>query len=137
MGGAYTRSGIIAGGHTGDQVARREAAIQKILELLIPKPRSCFDLSAVISIPSSTVYNYLRALQEEGEVYQMDALDDRGRKTWAVDSEALQAATDRAAAEHSKRAWIVPARQIGMPRDPLVAALFGPALASPSMTQQG
>jgi hypothetical protein len=127
VGGAYTRSGLIPGGHTGDQAARREASIQKIRELLTEMPHSCFDLSAAVGIPSSTVYNYLRTMQEDGEVYQMDALDDRGRKTWAADSEALQAATDRAAAEHSKRAWVVPARQIGMPHDPLVAALFGPA----------
>lgn len=127
MCGAYTRSGIIPGGHTSDQAARRAAAIERVRALLTEQPRSCFDLAAVTGIPSGTMYRYLCHMKEEGEAYQMDALDDRGRKTWAIDSEALQMATDRAAAEHSKRAWIVPARQIGMPRDPLVAALFGPA----------
>lgn len=36
-----------------------------------------------------------------------------------------------AIAEHAQLAWIVPARQMGMPRDPLVAALFGPAREVP------
>lgn len=128
MAGAhYTRSGLIAGGHTSDQVALRSAAIEEVRALLKDKPQSCFDLSAALGIPSSTIYSYLATLQDMGEVYQMEALDDRGRKTWALDDDAKQVATGRAQAEHSRRAWIVPARQVGMQRDPLVAALFGPA----------
>jgi predicted ArsR family transcriptional regulator len=127
MSGAYTRSGIVAGGHTSDQVALRSAAIEDVRALLKDKPQSCFDLSAALGIPSSTIYGYLATLQDMGEVYQMDAFDDRGRKTWAIDNAAQQVATGRAQAEHSRRAWIVPARQVGMKRDPLIEALFGPA----------
>lgn len=127
MSGAYTRSGLVAGGHTSDQVARRAAAIEQVRALLAEQAMSCFDLSARLGIPARTVYGYLTHLQDMGEVYQMDSLDDRGRKTWALDDEEQQVATDRAQAEHAKRAWIAPARQIGIPRDPLVAALFGPA----------
>lgn len=121
------RYSLIPGGHTLEQVSRREAAMQRIRKMLADQSMSCFDLSAELGIPSGTVYGYLRNLEEQGEVYQLEHLDDRGRKAWALDSEAQQAATDRVAAEHAKRAWIVPARQIGMHRDELVAALFGPA----------
>lgn len=127
MSGAYTRSGLVAGGHTSDQVARREAAIEQVRALLAVGPMSCFDLSARLAIPARTVYGYLTHLQDMGEVYQMDALDERGRKTWALDDEAQQVATDRAVAEHARRAWIVPARQVGMHRHWMDEALFGPA----------
>lgn len=136
MSGAYTRSGIVAGGHTADQLARRDAAMDRIRELLTEKPQSRAELAAVLGIPSGTVYGYLCSLQEMDEVYQMDHTDEKGRKVWAADGAAQQAGASRGAAEHTKRAWIVPARQMGMPRDPLVAALFGPAAVQP-MIQQG
>lgn len=127
MSGAYTRSGIIPGGHTHEQVARREAAIQKIRDVLTKRPMTAIELAVYIDLPTRTVYGYLARLQDLGEAYCMDGTDERGRKTWAMDDEAQKIAADRAAHEHSKRAWVVPARQMGMPRDPLVAALFGPA----------
>jgi hypothetical protein len=128
MCGAYTRSGIIPGGHTADQVARRAEALEKIRKLLPERPMSNLELAVKLNLPARTVYGYLCHLQDMGEAYQMDGADSRGRKTWAID-DAQKAAADRAADEHAKRAWIVPARQMGMPRDPLVAALFGPAKA--------
>ena len=124
MVGAYTRSGLVPGGHTGDQVARRATAIEKIRELLAEKPMSNMDLAVALGIPPRTVYGYLNYLQAVDEAYQLDAPDSRGRKVWVLDDE--QESVDAAVAQHAQRAWIVPARQLGMPRDPLVAALFGP-----------
>jgi hypothetical protein len=126
MSGAYTRSGIIPGGHTLEQAARREAAIQKIRDLLAERPMTNMELAVRLDVPPRTAYGYLCHLQDMGEVYQMDGTDSRGRKTWTMD-DAKKVNSTRAMDEHSKRAWIVPARQMGMPRDPLVAALFGPA----------
>lgn len=130
MSGAYTRSGIIPGGHTHEQVARREAAIQKIRDVLTKRPMTAIELAVFIGLPTRTVYGYLARLQDMGEAYQMGGTDERGRKTWAMDDDAQKIAADRAAQEYSKRAWITPARQMGMPRDPLVTALFGPARGS-------
>lgn len=123
----YTRGGIIPGGHTADQVARRAEAIEKIRKLLPERPMTNLELAVRLNIPARTVYGYLCHLQDLGEAYQMNATDSRGRKTWAMDDDAQQVAAGRAAAEHAQRAVIVPARQVGMPRDGLVAALFGPA----------
>ena len=114
-------------GRSLEQEAARTAAMERVRVLLAERPLSNFDISARLGIPSGTVYAYLREMEENGEAYKMDGHDERGRKRWALDSEDHQAATDRAQAEQARRAWKVPARQVGMQRDPLVAALFGPA----------
>lgn len=123
----YSRAGIIPGSYTETQVARREAAMKTVRELLAKKPQSAFDLSAHLHAPSSTIYGYLRSMEAFGEVYQMDGVDSRGRKTWAVELRSIEPSADKAWAEHASRARIVKAEQVGIPRDPFVAALFGPA----------
>jgi hypothetical protein len=127
---------LIPGGHTADQIARRDAAIERLREALAEKPLSRAELAVVLGIPARTVYGYLCSLQEVGEVYQMDHTDEKGRKVWALDN-AQHAASSRGADEHQKRAWIVPARQMGMPRHWMDVALFGPAAAQPLTIQQG
>jgi hypothetical protein len=115
---------LIPGGHTADQIARREATLVRIRDLLAKKPHSRVDLAIALGIPSGTVYGYLCQMQEVDEVYQLERTDEKGRKLWAAEGGK---ATPRGVVEHQKRAWIVPARQMGMQRDALVAALFGPA----------
>lgn len=128
MSGAHQhRAGLVAGGHTTDKVARRNAALDQMRELLGKQPMSCGGLSAALGLPSGTIYGYLRYLESEGEVYLTHMVDEEGRKTWAIDNEELRVATDRKPVDYGQRAWTVPARQMGMQRDPLVAALFGPA----------
>jgi len=118
---------LIPGGHTADQIARRDAAIERLRELLAEKPLSRAELAVALGMPTRTVYGYLCSLQEVGEVYQMDHKDEKGRAVWALEEDPQQAGVSRAAAEHQKRAWIVPARQIGMHRHWMDVALFGPA----------
>jgi len=115
------------GGRSEDQAARLAAAMDQVRALLAEQPLSCFDISAKLGMPAGTVYRYLCAMEEVGDVYKMAGHDGRGRKTWALDSEDHQAATDRAQAEHARRAWIVPVRQVGMTRHWMDVALFGPA----------
>lgn len=128
-GARHTSGNLIHGGHAADQAARRAEAIEQMQTMLAERPMSCFDLAASIGVPAGTVYGYLRTLEEEGEVYQLDGTDGRGRKTWAADSEAKRIATDRTQAKHERRVWVVPARQIGMQRHWMDVALFGPAQA--------
>lgn len=106
--------------------SRRADAMQKVLELLTSGPMSCFDLCGELGIAAATMYDWLHDLQIEGKVYQQEGTDVRGRKMWALDSNERRAAEDRVQADHAKRCWRTTARQIGMQRDPLVAALFGP-----------
>lgn len=115
------------GGRLEDQAARRAAAIEQVRTLLAAQPLSCSDVATQLGMPSNTIYRYLCLMEEVGEVYRLEGHDGNGRKIWALDSEDHQAATDRAHAEHARRAWIVPARQVGMWRDSLDVALFGPA----------
>lgn len=122
MSGAH--QSLIPGDHTADQIARRDAALVRIRELLAEKPHSRVDLAFALGIPSGTVYGYLCQMQELDEVYQLDHTDEKGRKLWAVEGGK---APSRGAVEHQKRAWIVPARQMGMQRHWMDVALFGPA----------
>lgn len=123
----YNRSGVMAGAHTSDQIARRAAAIERLRKLLAEWPRSAYELAARLELPSSTVYGYLRTLQDLGEARQTTGVDARGRKLWAADEQAPAEAAEKVKAEHASRAWVVPARQVGMPRHWMDVALFGPA----------
>lgn len=124
MSGAH--HSLTPGNHNAEQIARRDAAIKQIRVLLGQQPRSRYDLASIIGIPSTTVYGYLRQMEQDGEAYQTERTDACGRKLWAMEG-AGQMAKDRAETEHSKRAWVVPARQMGMQRHWMDVALFGPA----------
>jgi hypothetical protein len=106
-----------------EKVSRRDAAIEHITEMLAKKPRTVIDLAAELSIPWNTVYGYMRFMQEVGDAHQTGKFADR-REFWAAGAGGLAVGS---ADDSVRGAWIVPARQMGMPRDPLVAALFGPA----------
>lgn len=125
MSGAYTHKGIIAGGNTGDQVARRAAAVDRVYHLLAGQHMSAQEIAIELNMNPRTVYGYLCQMKDEGYVRMTGKMDEHRRALWTQDPTGSQADT----AAHARRAWVVPARQIGMPRDPLVAALFGPAHA--------
>jgi hypothetical protein len=112
-----------------EKVSRRDRAIVRIGELLAEKHRTVVDLAAELSIPWNTVYGYLRFMQEVGDAHQTGRFAGDRREFWAAGpvhpGEPVESLDDS-----PRNAWIVPARQMGMPRDPLVAALFGPAQAA-------
>lgn len=123
MNGAYTHKGIVAGGHTGDQVARRAAAVDRVHQLLGERPMTAYDVAEQLGMRPRTVYGYLRQMQDEGFVRKTGQADAHGRDLWTQDASGVQADMS----EHGRRAWIVPARQIGMQRHWMDEALFGPA----------
>lgn len=118
-----------------EKVSRRDAAIERIGEMLAEKPRTVIEMAADLSIPWNTVYGYMRFMQEVGDAHQTGEFDGGRREFWAA-GRANQGEVLETLDANPRRAWIVPARQMGMPRDPLVAALFGPAATQP-MIQQG
>jgi DNA-binding transcriptional regulator YhcF (GntR family) len=121
----YNRSGKVPGSHTETQIARREAAMKQIRELLVDEPMSSRTLAAQMDMNSATVYGYLRQLEDEGYVCKTGHQDARGRQTWMPDD-----APKKQAGEHARRAFVAPARQVGMQRHWMDVALFGPAPAA-------
>lgn len=133
-GARYTRSGLIPGGHTSDALARRDAAIEKIREMLAEKRMSALEVTGKLGVSDSTAYGWLTYMKDLGEAHQVDA--PGGRKLWALGRDPVTSEIE-GVDDDAPKAWIVPARQVGMWCDALVAALFGPAAAQPTMTQQG
>jgi hypothetical protein len=125
MGGArYTRSGLIPGGHTVDMIARRDEAVEQIKLLLADQRMSALDVAGSLSVSASTAYGWLVYMKDLGEAHQLDA--PGGRKMWALGRDPVTSEVE-GVDEHAQRAWIVPARQIGMFRHWMDVALFGPA----------
>lgn len=126
MSGAYTRSGIVAGGHTADAIARRDAAIEQIRTMLTEKRMSALDVAAQLGVSTSTAYGWLMYMKDLAEVHQVDEPDHRGRKLWVLGRDPLTSGIE-GIDDDAPRAWIVPARQVGMFRHWMDEALFGPA----------
>jgi len=107
------------------KIALRAEAVTRIRELLGKAKLSVVDLARVLRINSNTVYGYLRYMAEMGEVRRSGEFDAERREKWELgpeDPEKLSVTEKRPIG-----AVTVPARQEGKTRDPLVAALFGPA----------
>lgn len=125
MSKTYIRKGLAAGNHSRDHAARREAAMADIRELLAGQALSSRDIAQLLEMKSATVYGYLVQMQDEGYVCKTGHLDARGRQMWAQDD-----APEKQAGDHSRRAFVVPARQMGIQRHWMDVALFGPAAAT-------
>jgi hypothetical protein len=107
------------------KIALRSAAVKRIGELLDKCPLSAVDLAKVLRINSNTAYGYLRYMAEMGEVRRTGKFDASRRELWELGAEDPARLEVREA--RSNGATIVPACQVGMWRDPLDVALFGPA----------
>jgi len=100
-----------------DQMAiQRDERLDQLLALLAERRMTGPDIAEALGVSRPTAHEYLRRLQAAGEVRPTQERDRRGRQLWMVTSEQ----------EFASPAKIVPARQVGMWRDALVAALFGP-----------
>ncbi len=74
------------------------------------------EITAALGISKPTASEYLRRLEAACEAKRSQERDVKGRVLWMAVTEE----------EFASPATIVPARQLGMWRDYLVAALFGP-----------
>lgn len=112
-----------------EMIARRDEAMDQIRQLLVDKPLSVVDVAKRLGLPETTAYTYLSRLADSGEAYRTSERDVKHRALWAGTGRAPQQGsldvTPGRGGERSTRT--VPARQEGKTRDPLVAALFGPA----------
>jgi AraC-like DNA-binding protein len=116
-----------------EMIALREQVLERIRALLAERQMAVADIAGQLGLKRPTVYRYMCYLDEMGEAHRTVMQGGRQPEMWAAGRAPLQEATAEELEEvEPSRAWIVPARQIGMQRDPLVAALFGPARGAAS-----
>jgi hypothetical protein len=111
-----------------DKIAQRAAAIERVAELLAQKPRTALELSFILDVHQSTVFSYLHHMERELRTARKSGRFNGSRELWELGVDPLlpEKPEPRNLGTTPQRGT-VPARQCGMWRDPLVAALFGPA----------
>jgi hypothetical protein len=108
------------------QVARREACIQQMRILLGRRPMTVADVAAELAIPVNTAYGYLRHMADEGHARRADEIGPKNQQLWML-GVGTKGPLVRKEASAFRGPVVVPARQVGMWRDPRDVALFGPA----------
>ena len=109
------------------RTAAREAALSKALELFAHGPMTTVEMIAALGVNRSTGFAYLRKLRADGKVCLTDDKRD-GLGLYAQGAEpSLTCLDEEVDAAMALKRFVAQASQVGMWRDPLVAALFGPA----------
>lgn len=113
---------------TAVKLARRVEACARILVLLEDGPLSAIAVSDALGLRRATGYAHLRYMASNlRNVRSTGKVDDLGRSTWELGEDPTMPTPDeRLDASFAQRQRIVPAKQLGMWRDVLVSALFGP-----------
>jgi len=113
-----------------EQQAARAEAFAKVLELLQEGPKTSSEMYEVIGGARSTLPNYLRHMHQKLRVIRMTGEYRNRAELWELGADpALPDPEDDLDSLIAPKRGVHPARQLGMRRDPLVAALFGPAQA--------
>lgn len=111
------------------KLARRAEVVEKIKVLLAQRRMSAAEIAEELDLLKTTAFAYLRHMSLELRVARKAGIQvEHGRQLWEL-GEDLTLPTPDELLEQSiaVRRSTVPARQVGMWRDSLVAALFGPA----------
>lgn len=115
-----------------DKIAERAASIKRVESLLALGPRTALELSQALDVHQSTVFSYLHHMERELRTARKSGRRKGTRELWELGADPLlpekPAPRDLGSAP---RRGIVPAKQCGMWRDPLVSALFGPPTIAP------
>lgn len=104
--------------------ARREESIKRISAALAEGALTIADIAEEFGMPTSTAYGHLTYMESLGLAHRTGKRDENRRRLWANGPKPVEAEQEEPE-ERASRA--VPAQQLGMARDPLVEALFGPA----------
>lgn len=117
--------GVGRPGCSAEKRAMRTACVVRIREVLADGPMSTFDVKKALGVSSSATYAALNFMHNElREVRRSGQRDEKRAVLWELGEDLTLAAADQ------QQTRTVPARQVGMWRDNLVAALFGPAQGS-------
>ncbi|MEH6435810.1 hypothetical protein [Massilia sp. DD77] len=111
--------------------ARRAAAVVRILELLAERPMTAAEVRAALYLNTSTAFAYLHYMASQlRQVRKTGTRDAKGRELWELGEDPTLPTPDQTLdLAFAQRRSTVPARQVGMWRDSLVAALFGPSVS--------
>jgi hypothetical protein len=108
---------------------QREHYAPKILKILLAGPASTAAIAAKLELRPELVASYLRHLHlEEREIRQYQERPGFSVVLWRLGADpalASKGATPLGDDESDVKRTVVPARQMGMQRDPMVAAMFG------------
>lgn len=117
---------------TAARRALRVESIERIRVLLADGPLSTTEARQALGLSPSSAYAFLQHMASNlREVRKSTMKDVKGRDLWELGEDLTLASSDQVLdAKFAQRRITVPARQMGMPRDHLVAALFGPALGA-------
>lgn len=115
--------------HREALAAHRAEVCARIAVLLEAGPMSAADISDAVGIRHSTGQCYLRFMRTHlRTARKTEQLTKYGRCNWELGADPTVPTADEALdAAFAPRRRMPPAKQIGFERDPLIAALFGPA----------
>lgn len=102
-------------------IEHREAALARVRAMLAAGPVTAHAVCVELGMARGAGHRLLKHLAVHDEAHPMRAFDEKRRELWAAGP-----GEDQGKGEAVK-ITTVPAQQVGVHRDPLVAALFGPA----------
>lgn len=110
------------------RIAARAEAAKQIAALLAIEPMTIAEIVAELGMSRSTIFSYMRHMHEKLlTIRKLDESRD-GSLLWTTGPDpAIQAKDEEFDKRMVEKRYAVQAHQIGMQRDYLVAALFGPA----------
>jgi len=110
------------------QCAARDAVVAKVTELLQEGPKTVAEMYPHVVCLRPTFSNYLAHMHKKLRLIHMTGAYRNRAELWAWGPDPkLASVDDEIDQAFAVRRGVGPARQIGMRRDVLVAALFGPA----------
>ena len=110
------------------QAAERAAAVDKILDMLSMKRCTAPELAEVTKVEKNTLNGYLRYMQKTLRKVRIASAAGIRPALWELGADpALPTEDEKLDQLIAPKRGIHKAVQIGIPRDPLIAAFFGPA----------
>ena len=111
-----------------EQLAARDLAIELMTELLTESPRTVSDLVDQVGGLRPTISNYLQHMRRNLRTAMVVSEPGIKPALWGLGVDPALAEVDaRIDDAFAERRGIAPAKQVGMWRCPMVAAIFGPA----------
>lgn len=108
------------------QLVRRAECLERIPRLLQQGHKTAAEIGQILEVHPSTAFAYLHFLAHELHTVRKSRDTKCGSALWELGADpALTAVTSKNTGAPQRS--VVPAQQLGMWRDWLVAALFGPA----------
>jgi len=109
-----------------EQQAHRAACLERIPQLLEQGHKTAAEIGQLLAVHPSTAFAYLHFLAHELHTVRKNGELKNGAALWELGADPSLSAAKNTGAGAPQRS-VVPAQQLGMWRDWLVAALFGPA----------